>query len=212
MSRVEDSALPPVELCRLPEEELLAWDKEDLVQRLRRAEAEKLCALVQRGRLIQEVNRQLQEHLLEIRQLKAVNSRLRGENRELRELCCFLDDDRLKAKGLAGEWQAFGRYAARVMREDVGGYLRKLANLEQLQEALVKENLTLKELCMIRDDDCAGRTDASPTGSSDLNIPCGPRDLGDGSSSAGSIGSPDQLHLVCSPEDETPECLDNSQA
>jgi len=210
----------PEDLSQLPEEELLAWDKERLVRSLRKAEAERIGALVQRGRLIQEVNRQLQGHLREIRELKAVNGLLQEQNEELRDLCCFLDEDRLKVKGLAGEWQSLGRRAARVMRDDLGGYLRKLANLERLQEALVRENLELRQHCAAHrrqhrhgggggveeeeeeeEEDCAALRDTSPAGLSDLNIPCGPRDLGDGSSSTGSVGSPDQTHLICSPED-----------
>ncbi|XP_078393219.1 coiled-coil domain-containing protein 85B, partial [Cetorhinus maximus] len=150
MSGAGEGESPPADLSQLSEADLLAWGKEELVRRLRRAEADKLAALVQRGRLMQEVNRRLQGHLREVRELKAVNGRLQEENRELRDLCCFLDEERLRAKGLAHEWQAFGRYAARVMREDVGGYLRKLAHLERRQEALVRENLDLRELCSAR--------------------------------------------------------------
>ncbi|XP_067831881.1 coiled-coil domain-containing protein 85B [Heptranchias perlo] len=192
-----DGALLPME----SEDELSNWDKGDLIQRLRRAETDKISALVQRGNLIKGVNRQLQEHLLEIRQLREVNGQLQEENQELRGLCCFLDEDRAKVHKLARDWQLFGRYAAKVMREDVGGYLRKLADLERLQAELVKENLGLRELCLLFEAGCGRGSDASPAGSSDLNIPCGPRDLGDGSSSTGSVGSPEQLHLVCSPQD-----------
>uniref|UniRef100_UPI00398F6834 coiled-coil domain-containing protein 85B n=1 Tax=Pristiophorus japonicus TaxID=55135 RepID=UPI00398F6834 len=201
----DGETLPP-DLGRVAQEELLSWGKVQLVQQLRRAEADKVAALVQRGRLIQEVNRQLEGHLLEVRQLKAANQRLRDENQELRHLCCFLDEERLKARRLARQWQGFGRHAARVMREDVGGYLRKLAELEQLQGALAQDNRDLQELCLLALDAAAQGNPgqgpgASPAGSSDLNLPCGPRDLGDGSSSAGSVGSPDPLQLACSPED-----------
>ncbi|KAJ7307114.1 hypothetical protein JRQ81_009095 [Phrynocephalus forsythii] len=199
-------------LLRLPRDaELGVCSKEELVRRLRREEAEKLSALVQRGRLIQGVNRQLQEHLREVRELKAVNGRLQAENRELRDLCCFLDEDRLKAKRLARHWQLFGHHAAQVLRDEVAACLRKLAGLEGLQERLAKDNLELKELCLALEEECAsGRPDASPSpspspggggGSSELSLPCGPRDLGDGSSSTGSVGSPDQLHPACSPDD-----------
>ncbi|XP_069501118.1 coiled-coil domain-containing protein 85B [Ambystoma mexicanum] len=190
------------DLSKMSDEEVLTYSKEDLVQKLRKEEAQKITALIQRGRLIKEVNKQLQEHLTEIRELKQVNHRLQEENQELRELCCFLDDDRLKVKTLSREWQLFGHHAAKVMRDDLGGYLKKLAELERLQGELVKENVDLKELCLVLEEECVSRgSDPSPIGSSELSLPCGPRDLGDGSSSTGSVGSPDQLHLTCSPDD-----------
>lgn len=197
----EDCELLARDLAKMSDEEILTYSKEDLVKKLRKEESEKISTLIQRGRLIKEVNKQLQEHLLEIRELKVVNRKLQEENQELRDLCCFLDDDRLKVKKLAREWQLFGHHAAKVMREDLGGYLKKLAKLERIQEDFIKENLELKELCLVLEEECVSRSDASPAGSSELNLPCGPRDLGDGSSSTGSVGSPDQLHLVCSPED-----------
>ncbi|XP_060614190.2 coiled-coil domain-containing protein 85B [Anolis sagrei] len=199
-------------------EELSACSKEELVRRLRREEAAKLSALVQRGRLIQGVNRQLQEHLREVRELKAVNGRLQAENRELRDLCCFLDEDRAKAKRLARHWQLFGHHAAQALREEVAACLRKLAGLEGLQERLARDNLELKELCLALEDECACAAlaaapalppppgappdVASPGAHPELGLlpPCGPRDLGDGSSSTGSLGSPDQSHPGCSPD------------
>ncbi|XP_078238224.1 coiled-coil domain-containing protein 85B [Pogona vitticeps] len=202
--------------------ELGGCSKEELVRRLRREEAEKLAALVQRGRLIQGVNRQLQEHLREVRELKAVNGRLQAENRELRDLCCFLDEDRLKAKRLARHWQLFGHHAAQVLRDEVAACLRKLAALEGLQERLARDNLELKHLCLALEEAggagaalnanaaiASARPDASlspspgagSSSASELGLPCGARDLGDGSSSTGSLGSPDQLHPACSPDD-----------
>ncbi|XP_064209050.1 coiled-coil domain-containing protein 85B-like [Anguilla rostrata] len=191
------------ELSKMSDKDLLAFSKEELVGRLHKEESDKMSALIQRGRLMKEVNKQLQGHLLEIRELKAVNQQLQEENQELRDLCCFLDDDRLKVKVLSREWQHFGRHAAKVMREDLGGYLKKLTELERLQSALAKDNMDLKEMCLVLEEECASRSDCSPGGSAELRSLMGMvvRDLGDGSSSTGSVGSPDQLHLACSPDD-----------
>lgn len=61
---------PAEELSKISDEELLKWRKEELVQRLRRAEAEKMGVMLDHGNLIREVNRRLQQHLTEIRGLK----------------------------------------------------------------------------------------------------------------------------------------------
>ncbi|XP_010898842.1 coiled-coil domain-containing protein 85B [Esox lucius] len=190
------------ELSKMSDEDLLSFCKKDILARLRKEEAKKMTALIQRGRLIKEVNKQLQEHLNEIRELKVVNNRLQEENQELRELCSFLDDDRMKVKTLSREWQLFGHHAAKVMRKDLGGHLKKLADLERVQDGLVKENFDLKELCLVLEEGlCVNRGDSSPGGSSELSLQyLVARDIGDGSSSTGSIGSPDPLLLVCSPE------------
>lgn len=61
---------PAEDISKIPDEELLKWGKEELVRRLRRAEAEKRGAIVEHGNLMREVNRRLQQHLNEIRSLK----------------------------------------------------------------------------------------------------------------------------------------------
>lgn len=63
-----------------------------------------------------------QSLLAELRSLKEANQRLSDDNQELRDLCCFLDDDRQKGRKLAREWQRFGRYTASVMRQEVSAY------------------------------------------------------------------------------------------
>lgn len=70
-SSISKSAEGPSEdLSKLTDEELLKWSKEELVRRLRRAEAEKMSVIVDHSNLIREVNRRLQQHLNEIRGLK----------------------------------------------------------------------------------------------------------------------------------------------
>lgn len=80
----------------------------------------------------------------EIQTLKQEKQRLSDDNQELRDLCCFLDDDRQKGRKLAREWQRFGRYTASVMRQEVSAYQSKLRQLDSKQQELIKDNLELK--------------------------------------------------------------------
>ncbi|XP_060907237.1 coiled-coil domain containing 85A, like isoform X2 [Labrus mixtus] len=144
---------PAEDISGLTDEELLKWTKDDLVRRLRRSEADKMSVILDHGNLIREVNRSLQLHLNEIRGLKDINQKLQEDNRELRDLCCFLDDDRQKGKRVSREWQRLGRYSASIMRKEVTLYLQKLKELELRQEEVIKENTELKELCLLLDEE-----------------------------------------------------------
>ncbi|XP_063299810.1 coiled-coil domain-containing protein 85A [Pelobates fuscus] len=188
------------DLARVSDEELMKWSKEDLIQRLRRAEADKMSAMLDHSNLIREVNRRLQLHLGEIRGLKDVNKKLQEDNQELRDLCCFLDDDRQKGKRISREWQRLGKFASGIMQKEVAVYLQKLKDLEGRQEEIVKENLELKEICVLLDEDKIGGAGSrcsidSQNSLCQLNTTASTflRDVGDGSStsSAGSTDSPD---------------------
>ncbi|XP_032883563.1 coiled-coil domain-containing protein 85C isoform X2 [Amblyraja radiata] len=185
------------DLSKIADEELVKWGKVELVRRLRRTEAERMSLMLEHGNLMKEVNRRLQLHLQEIRGLKDVNQRLQDDNSELRELCCFLDDDRQKGKKLCREWQRFGRFAAGLLWREVGGYQQKLGELESRQDALLGDNLELKEIALMLDEERSGAGSRSSidsqTSLSNLNGGSGPRDLGDGSSTS-SAGSPDHHH------------------
>lgn len=87
---------------------------------------------------------QMRRMAAEIRSLKESNQKLADDNQELRDLCCFLDDDRQKGRKLAREWQRFGRYTASVMRQEVTAYQNKLRELDSKQHELIKDNLELK--------------------------------------------------------------------
>ncbi|XP_067845135.1 coiled-coil domain-containing protein 85A [Heptranchias perlo] len=186
------------DLSKISDEELMKWSKEELVRRLRRTDAEKMTVMIDHSNLIKEVNRRLQVHLTEIRGLKDVNQKLQEDNQELRDLCCFLDDDRQKGKKVSREWQRLGRYTAGVMRKEVALYLQKMKELEVKQDEVVKENLELKEMCLMLDEDknagAGSRTSIDSQSSLlHLNATSGLRDVGDGSStsSTGSTDSPD---------------------
>ncbi|KAE8586401.1 hypothetical protein XENTR_v10021656 [Xenopus tropicalis] len=184
----------------ISDEELLRWSKEELAKRLRKVENEKMSLMVEHGNMMKDVNRRLQVHLHEIRGLKEVNQKLQDDNQELRELCCFLDDDRQKGKKLSREWQRFGRHSATMMWKEVGVYQQKLKELEAKQESLIRDNLELKEIILMLDEERNGAGSRSSIDSqnslTNLNGSSGPRDVGDGSStsSTGSAGSPDHHH------------------
>lgn len=159
------------ELLRKPPQEILRW--------LQKVEAENLKLMFDHGAMMRDVNRRMQVHLMEIRNLREVNERLQRDSQELRDLCCFLDDDRQKGRKLAREWQRFGRYTASVMRQEVSAYQGKLRGLDARQQDLIRDNIQLKELCLYLDQEraqmlCPGCN----------SIPEGSRDDGDGSSSS----------------------------
>ncbi|XP_056249705.1 coiled-coil domain-containing protein 85C-A isoform X2 [Seriola aureovittata] len=201
------------DLSQRPDEELLMLGKEDLIRRLRRLESRNMALMLEHGNMMKDVNRRLQVHLHEIRSLKEVNQKLQDDNQELRELCCFLDDDRQKGKKVSREWQRFGRYTAGVLWKDVGLYQQKLTELEAGQEALRTENTELKEIVLMLDEERSGAgsrssIDSQSSSLSNLNGSVSARDVGDGSStsSTGSVGSPDHHshnHFHKAPEGKT---------
>lgn len=148
-----------------------------------------------------------------------VNQKLQEDNQELRDLCCFLDDDRQKGKRVSREWQRLGRYSAGLMRKEVAIYLQKLKELEQRQVEVIRENVELKEVCLMLEEERAAASGGGGGGGKGEQV--GPgcrssigsqnslsqlgggvpapgmlRDVGDGSStsSAESTDSPDNPH------------------
>lgn len=95
----------------------------------------------------------LSKCLTQIQELEAEKKKLVQDNAELRDLCCFLDDDRQRARKLAKEWQKFGRYTAKVMRQEVATYQQKLQQLDGRQQELVRDNYELKDLCLYLDEE-----------------------------------------------------------
>lgn len=158
---------------------------------------------------MKDVNRRLQVHLLEVRSLKDMNQkvqqekeRLAHEKDELSGICCFLDDDREKAKKMAHEWQVFGRYATGVLQKELSQCQVKIRDLEHKQTNLLLENKNLKELCLLLDQEQAGsRTSLDSQSSIHGPVPgllgvAGTRDSGDGSSNGSTASN-------CSPDHRT---------
>merc|ERR1712004_527441 len=97
--------------------------------------------------------KQWSEILQQLKGWEAENKQLQQDNQELRDLCCFLDDDRQRARKLAKEWQKFGQYTAKVMRQEVTNYQQKLHQLDGRQQELVCDNYELKDLCLYLDEE-----------------------------------------------------------
>lgn len=159
---------------KMSDEELWRKGPDETLRTIRKLEGETRSMLMEQSNVIKDVNRRLQIHLLENRGLKDVMQKFQSDNQELRDLCCFLDDDRQRGRKLAREWQRFGRYTATVMRSEVSTYQDKLKDLEGKQEELLSSNTELKELCLYLDHERTGR-------------PTQDRDDGDGSSN-GTLG------------------------
>jgi len=162
-------------LFKTPDDELRRKGADELVHMVRHIEADIRSLLAEHSSIIKDVNRRTQINVLEIRGLKDINQKLQDDNQELRDLCCFLDDDRQRSRKLAREWQRFGRYTASVMRSEVSAYQEKLKDLEMKQDELISDNAELKELCLYLDQERLSHT----------------RDDGDGSSSSTAAGNED---------------------
>ncbi|XP_069118212.1 zinc finger CCCH domain-containing protein 13-like [Argopecten irradians] len=170
------SASPSViSLAKASDDELRHRGVEELVKIVRHIESEIRSTIAEHSSIIKDVNRRIQINGLEIRGLKDINQKLQDDNQELRDLCCFLDDDRQRGRKLAREWQRFGRYTASVMRSEVAAYQEKLKDLETKQEELISDNADLKELCLYLDQERLG--------------PSHIRDDGDGSSNSTTAGT-----------------------
>ena len=148
-------------------------------------------------------------HLLEVRGAREVNQRLiqdkeilLSEKEELSGICCFIDDDREKAKKIAREWQMFGRYATGVLQKELASCHIKIKDLEQRQQTLIQENRNLKEICIMLDQEQTGSRDSVnsqnslPCSSNALLTVAGTRDSGDGSSNGSTASN-------CSPDHRT---------
>ncbi|KAL8611087.1 hypothetical protein ACOMHN_064377 [Nucella lapillus] len=164
-------------LSKLSDDDLFRKGGEEILRMLRRVESDYKNLLTEHSSVIKDVNRRFQIFVLETRGLKEINQKLQDDNQELRDLCCFLDDDRQRSRKLAREWQRFGRYTASVMHSEVAAYQEKLKQLEERQTELLSDNLELKELCLFLDHE---RSQVS-----------GDRDDGDGSSSGTVPGQED---------------------
>lgn len=76
---------------------------------------------------------------------------LTKENAELRNRCLFLDNSQQRSKHQALEWQTFGKYTAKVLKNEVQTAEHKIKLLKEQVEKLTKENKELKDMCLYLD-------------------------------------------------------------
>ena len=115
-----DAKRPPID--EMTDQQLSYFHPNELIKIIRNLQKDKNHMLMEQNRLMMSINKKLQTHLTEIRGLKEVNQKLQDDNQELRDVCCFLDDDRQRGRKLVREWQRFGKYTSSVMKTEVSAY------------------------------------------------------------------------------------------
>jgi coiled-coil domain-containing protein 85B len=119
----------------------------DMAQELAKYKEENLRLVEEKNNIMREFNTRMKAHLEEVRLLKEVNARLQTELDDLRDLCCYLDDDRIKCRNLAKEWQSFGRYISSILHTKESCYQEEVNSLSLQKESVIAENINLKRLC-----------------------------------------------------------------
>lgn len=109
------------------------FSTDDLVYRIKSLETKNRKLLFENGCLVRDLN----SNLANVQYCKQ-------EMSQLRDLCCYLDDERTKARLTATEW-------AFKLKKEINSYSRKLGELESKQFELVRENYELKQLCLLLD-------------------------------------------------------------
>ena len=119
----------------------------DMAETLAKYEEENKRLIREKNDLMKDFNTRMKVHLEEVRLLKEVNDGLQTDLEELRDLCCYLDDDRMKCRKLAKEWQNFGRYVSSILQSKESSYQEEVNTFNMKHETIIAENNNLKRLC-----------------------------------------------------------------
>lgn len=142
-------ALSPISIDRLTarsdivkqDNELLSQlTPDELIFRIKSLEAKNRKLLFENGNLVKNLNSSIEN----IQYLKKDNS-------ELRDLCCYLDDERNRLRQMQLQWNSLGNHMSKILEKEINNYSQKLSLLESKQFELVKENYELKQLCLLLD-------------------------------------------------------------
>ena len=121
------------------------FSTDDLVYRIKSLETKNRKLLFENGCLVRDLN----SNLANVQYCKQ-------EMSQLRELCCWLDDERTKARITATEW-------AFKLKKEINSYSHKLGELENKQFELIRENYELKQLCLLMDKAMTNKVNESET-------------------------------------------------
>lgn len=146
-SSLRQVAISPVSFKN--DTELLTVD--ELIYRIKTLETKNRKLLFENGCLIKDVN----SNLANVQLIRHQMLELKKDNNELRDLCCYLDDERTRAKEIAKD---FGDRMSKVLKKEINNYNMKLQQLESKQFELVKENYELKQLCLLLDKAMINKT------------------------------------------------------
>lgn len=78
------------------------------------------------------------------------------ENKELRGRVSLLESRYHRCEQLAREWQNFGQYTAKVLKNETDTYEVKVQLLQEQVEKLARDNKELREMCLYLDHSSAG--------------------------------------------------------
>ena len=76
--------------------------------------------------------------------------------RDLRDRISLLETRYHRCEQLAKEWQNFGQYTARVLKNEIDTYDIKVKLLQEQVEKLARENKELREMCLYLDHSSSG--------------------------------------------------------
>ena len=74
-----------------------------------------------------------------------------SENKELRSRVSLLESGQRRCEHLAREWQNFGQYTAKVLKNEIETYEVKVQLLQEQVDKLSGENKELREMCLYLD-------------------------------------------------------------
>ncbi|ESN95987.1 hypothetical protein HELRODRAFT_178909 [Helobdella robusta] len=117
-----------------------------LANLVRELEQEKVNSNCEYTKSLNDLNTKLQNGVVEIQNLRQRNKDLNVENEDLKNVCLYLDDERLKLAKLLEEWNNFGKYIFQHFEDKTNSCKIDIDRLEANHKEIILENSHLKQL------------------------------------------------------------------